>query len=190
MNIILASKSPRRKEILNDIFKDLKVIKPTYREKIKKNQSPEELCINMAKQKALSISKDYPDSYIIGADTIIYINNKILGKPKNKSEAKKYLELLSNKSHEVFTGVSLINKNKKINTEFFDKTIVYFNKIESKEISFYISRYRPYDKAGSYGIQDWSKVFIKKIDGCFYNVVGFPLPKFYKLFADDLNLII
>ena len=189
MNIILASKSPRRKEILQGLFTNFKVVHPKFKEKIIYKNNPSNSCINLSKGKAISVAKDFPNYYIIAADTIVYLENKILGKPKNKSEAKNYLKLLSNKTHEVYTGVSIINKNKNICKSFFDKTIVCFNEINSKEISFYIDNYKPFDKAGAYGIQDWSKIFIKKINGCFYNVVGFPLPKFYKLFADDLNLI-
>ena len=189
MDIILASKSPRRKEILDNIFKKLKVIEPNYNEKILKYKKPENFCMNTALSKASSISKNYPQSYIISADTIIYLDKTIIGKPENKYQAIKYLSLLSNNNHKVYTGVSLINVNKKINKVFFDVTSVYFNKLRKREIEYYIDNYQPFDKAGSYGIQDWSKVFIKKIDGCFYNVVGFPLPKFYKLFNNQFNFI-
>ena len=189
MKIVLASKSPRRKEILENIFKNLTITNPSFKEKFKKNQIPENVCMDIAQKKGLSVSDHFPYSYIISADTIVFANNEILGKPNNKSQANKYLKLLSNNSHEVYTGVSLINKDKNINELFFDQTEVFFNKISNKEISFYINNHNPFDKAGSYGIQDWSKVFIKKINGCFYNVVGFPLPKFYKLFANDLRLI-
>ena len=189
MNIVLASKSPRRKEILENIFKDLKIVNPNYNEKTIKNKEPQNYCMNIALGKASSISKIYPQAYIISADTIVYLNKTILGKPKNKSEAIKYLSLLSDNRHEVYTGVATINTNKKINEVFFDMTSVYFNKLTKQEIEFYINNYHPFDKAGGYGIQDWSKVFIKKIDGCFYNVVGFPLPKFYKLFNNQFNFI-
>ena len=189
MNIILASKSPRRKELLKILIKNFRVVHPKYKEKIIQNNNPVEFCKNSARAKAMSIVNKFPNYYIIGADTIIYFNDKILGKPKNKLQAQFYLKSLSNTTHEVYTGVFLINKKKNINRSFFDKTIVCFNKINDTEISFYINNYKPFDKAGGYGIQEWSSVFIKKINGCFYNVVGFPLPKFYKLFAKDLNLI-
>ena len=189
MNIILASKSPRRKEILKNIFKDLKIVNPDYNENTIKDKEPENYCMNIALGKASSISKIYSQAYIISADTIVYLDENILGKPKNKSEAIEYLSLLSGNQHKVFTGVAIINADKKINKVFFDMTLVYFNKLTKQEIEYYINNYHPFDKAGGYGIQDWSKVFIKKIDGCFYNVVGFPLPKFYKLFNNQFNFI-
>ena len=189
MNIILASKSPRRKEILKNIFKDLKIVNPDYNENTIKNKEPENYCMTIASGKASSVSKIYPQAYIISADTIVYLDENILGKPKNKSEAIEYLSLLSGNQHKVFTGVAIINADKKINKVFFDMTLVYFNKLTKQEIEYYINNYHPFDKAGGYGIQDWSKVFIKKIDGCFYNVVGFPLPKFYKLFNNQFNFI-
>jgi len=189
MNIILASKSPRRKKILKNIFKDLKIVNPDYNENTIKDKEPENYCMNIALGKASSVSKIYPQAYIISADTIVYLDENILGKPKNKSEAIEYLSLLSGNQHKVYTGVTIINANKKINEVFFDMTSVYFNKLTKQEIEYYINNYHPFDKAGSYGIQDWSKVFIKKIDGCFYNVVGFPLPKFYKLFNNQFNFI-
>ena len=189
MNIILASKSPRRKEILKNIFKDLKIVNPDYNENIIKNKEPGNYCMNIALGKASSVSKIYPQAYIISADTIVYLDKNILGKPKNKSEAIEYLSLLSGNQHKVYTGVAIINADKKINEVFFDMTLVHFNKLTKQEIEYYINNYHPFDKAGGYGIQDWSKVFIKKIDGCFYNVVGFPLPKFYKLFNNQFNFI-
>ena len=189
MSIILASKSPRRKEILKNIFKDLKIVNPDYNENIIKNKEPGNYCMNIALGKASSVSKIYPQAYIISADTIVYLDENILGKPKNKSEAIEYLSLLSGNQHKVYTGVAIINADKKINKVFFDMTLVYFNKLTKQEIEYYINNYHPFDKAGGYGIQDWSKVFIKKIDGCFYNVVGFPLPKFYKLFNNQFNFI-
>ena len=189
MNIILASKSPRRKEILKNIFKDLKIVNPDYNENTIKNKEPENYCMNIALGKASYVSKIYPEAYIISADTIVYLDKNILGKPKNKSEAIEYLSLLSGNQHKVFTGVAIINADKKINKVFFDMTLVYFNKLTKQEIEYYINNYHPFDKAGGYGIQDWSKVFIKKKDGGFYNVVGFPLPKFYKLFNNQFNFI-
>jgi len=190
MDIILASKSPRRKEILNKINLNFKTINSNFDESVViiDHKNPAAYCQKLAVKKTEIISKQFSNSFIIGADTIVYKNNKILGKPKNKIEAIKHLQMLNNSKHLVYTGVCLINKAKNIKKKFVDKTIVHFNNINHEDILYYIDKYRPYDKAGSYGIQDWSNIFIKKINGCFYNVVGFPLPKFYKLFGSDLNL--
>ena len=188
MKIILASKSPRRKEILKMLNINFKIIKSEFNEKNIEDINPIDFCINSAIGKAVHVSTKYPKDYIIGADTIVYCNKKILGKPNSRSQANKYLQLLNNNQHEVYTGVSVVNKEKSIKKKFYEKTIVTFNNVNQKDINFYIDRYKPYDKAGSYGIQEWSSIFIKKINGCFYNVVGFPLPKFYKLFAEELNI--
>jgi septum formation protein len=179
-DIILASKSPRRKELLEKINLKFKIIESKYIEK-KALISQDKYCIEMAHNKALDVAKNYNNSLIIGADTIVSFKNKILGKPKNMKEAKKYLKLLSNNTHNVYTGVSLLIVSKNINLSFFEKTEVTFNNLNNKDIDYYIDSFKPMDKAGAYGIQDAGSIMIKKINGCFYNVVGFPLSKFYKL---------
>ncbi len=184
MDIILASKSPQRKKILELINIDFKIEKSNINEK-KFNinhHNPKKYCSNLAIEKAKKVSIANKNALIIGSDTIVYHKNKIIGKPKNKKEALSHLKLLSDSSHDVYTSVSLISKAKKINEIIIDRTIVTFKKLSLKEINFYINNYNPEMRAGSYGIQDWSSKFIKKINGCYYNVVGFPLSKFYILF--------
>ena len=139
--------------------------------------------------KSKVVSKKFPNHYVIGADTIVVLNNKILNKPLNKKEAINHLNLLSDNKHIVYTGVSLINLSQNIKKSFIEKTTVYFNKLNNNEINNYVTKFKPYDKAGGYAIQEYSNVFVKKINGCFYNVVGFPLPKFYKLLNSELKLI-
>ena len=191
MKFILASKSIRRKEILNKINLDFEVFNSQLIEKNitnnYKNQSA--YCKRLAVMKSKAVSKKFPDHYVIGADTIVVLNNKILNKPSNKKEAINHLNLLSNTKHIVYTGVSLINLSQNINKSFIEKTTVYFNKLNNNEINNYVTKFKPYDKAGGYAIQEYSNVFVKKINGCFYNVVGFPLPKFYKLLNSELKLI-
>ena len=189
MKIILASASPRRKDILRMINLKFKVFPSNFNESsIPIYKDPTKYCSKLAIEKAKVVSNKYPNSYIIGADTIVYCDKKILGKAKNYSEAIKHLKLLNNKRHDVYTAVSLVNKTNKIQKSFIDKTSVFFNKLSHSDIEYYVKKHNPFDKAGSYAIQDWSSVFVKKIDGCFYNVVGFPLAKFYKLFSKDLDL--
>ena len=143
----------------------------------------------MAKQKANSISKKYKNNFIIGADTIVYFKKQILEKPNNFIEAKKYLSMLSNNIHTVYTGVYIRHYNKNINIKFYDKTNITFYNLIDKDINYYINNHEPFDKAGAYGIQDWSCLFAKKINGCFYNVVGFPISKFYQiLIKNKINL--
>ena len=191
MKFILASKSPRRKEILKKINLNFKIYSSDLNEKnvVNNYKYSSSYCKNLAIKKATLVSNNFPENYVIGADTIVIYKNIILNKPKNRKEAFNHLNLLNNSKHTVCTGVALINKSKKIKKSFIDKTEVYFNKLTNKEINYYIDKYRPYDKAGSYAIQEYSNVFIKKINGCFYNVVGFPLSKFYKLFNKELNIL-
>ena len=178
--LILASKSPRRKSLLKQIGLTFQVVPSRYHEDFNLKLSPGKLVEHFAKQKALDISIHYPDHLIIGADTIVVFKNQILGKPSNKRESKIMLSKLSGKKHMVITGVCLLLKNNNICDVFREKTMVTFQKFTKKEINHYIEHYHPFDKAGSYGIQDWFSVCVKKIDGCFYNVVGFPLSAFYQ----------
>ena len=177
---ILASKSPRRKDLLNQIGFKFSVVDSQFKEYKNNNVPPEALAETLAREKALSVAKIYPDNIIIGADTIVTIENKILGKPKDENESFEMLNLISGKSHEVITGVAFIQLSKNIDHTFNQQTVVTLSDISKREISSYIEKYKPFDKAGSYGIQDWFAVNVEKIDGCFYNVMGFPLARFWK----------
>jgi len=183
MKIILASKSKRRKKLLEKLNLKFTVVDSCFDEStiFVNHSNPEDYCLKQAYEKANLVSERYPSDIIIGSDTIVYHDKMILGKPKNKKDAIKQLKSLSNNEHFVFTSVNIINKKLNINESFTDKTMVKFYKLKDEEILFYIDKYKPFDKAGSYGIQNWSSIFVEKINGCYYNVVGFPLPKFYKL---------
>ena len=119
---------------------------------------------------------------VIGADTIVIINDKILGKPKSYKESFAMLKSLSGKTHQVLTGVSLIHLDLGIDFTFNEATDVSFCFLTDEEINKYIDKYKPYDKAGSYGIQDGFSVYVEKISGCFYNVMGFPISRFHKFY--------
>ena len=180
MKIILASKSPQREKILELLGLKFEIINPEIDESVLTNDiNPSTYTKTLSALKAKSISKTNPDALVIGADTIIFFNNKIIGKPNNLKEAFKQLKSFSGKTHYVYTGVSLINKS--FNESIIEKTKVTFDDLSDKDILYYLENYPILERAGSYGIQEWSSVFIKKIDGCYYNVVGFPLSKFYKL---------
>tara|TARA_Y100001970_G_scaffold82526_1_gene104468 strand:+ start:3324 stop:3884 length:561 start_codon:yes stop_codon:yes gene_type:complete len=181
MKFILASQSPRRIEILKKADFKFKAIASKIDESIiSTNLDPEDYCMELAKLKSKAISKKYPDYTVIGADTIVFINGKILNKPLNFSEAKKMLNLLSGNTHKVLTGVSLQNQKLNINLSFFDVSEVTFYDISDLEINHYISNYNPLDKAGSYGIQDGSAIFVEKIYGSYENIMGFPIGRFYQ----------
>lgn len=149
--------------------------------------SPEEFVKFYAKEKSLDIASKNQNYLVIGADTIVVLDGKILGKPKDKKESFAMLKSLSDRTHSVFTGVSLNHINHQISRTFFEKTKVTFMNLSDSTISNYIETYRPFDKAGSYGIQDWFSVNVKKINGCFYNVMGFPLSAFFKHYKHIVN---
>jgi len=124
------------------------------------------------------VSKKYTGNLIVGADTIVILNGSIMGKPNDKLEAKNMLKILSGNTHQVITAISIQCAQKNINHTFYEQTAVTFRHIPSAYISTYVDSESPYDKAGSYGIQDWSAIFVEKINGCYDNVVGFPLSRF------------
>mgnify|MGYP001354523064 CR=1 FL=1 len=179
LNNILASQSPRRKEILNQIGFEYSIIVSNTIENYKLNLIPEALAEHWAREKAKNVSKDHPNSLIIGADTIVTLDSKILGKPKNKAESISMLESLSGRTHEVVTGVSLINIKNDLDITFNAMTKVTIMTLNINEILKYIELYSPFDKAGSYGIQDGFSVYISQIHGCYYNVMGFPVSSFF-----------
>ena len=179
-SVILASKSPRRENILKQIGIDFEIIPSNICENAELNLSPRKFVQYWSGKKAKVISKKNKDKIVIGADTIVYFNGKIIGKPKDKEESYKMLNNLSGKTHKVFTGVSIVNEDKNILRTFSQMTKVSVREIPKNDILYYIDNYYTLDKAGSYGIQDWFSIWIKKIDGCYYNVMGLPLSKFYK----------
>ena len=191
--IILASKSPRRQSLLKKIGLNFKVIPSNISENLDLNLSPKYLAEHLSNKKANKIAKMHQNKIIIAADTIVYIDNTIFGKPRDKKENYNMLKSISGKIHNVVTGVSIVHKNKNIQKTFSQITKVTVRSIPKSELLYYINNFSTLDKAGGYGIQDWFSVWIKKIDGCYYNVMGLPLSKFYmhyilvKGVLDDVN---
>ena len=181
--IILASKSPRRIDILKKINLDFKVIPSNIIEDFDKT-NPSTLVQTCAFEKAKKISGENLNNFVIGADTVVLLDKKIMGKPRNINESREMLGMLSGKTHKVFTGVSIQNINKNINELFYSITEVELYSISDTVIDYYIKNYKPSDKAGSYGIQDWFSSQIKKINGCYYNVMGLPISKVFKCLYD------
>ena len=179
---ILASSSPRRKKILEQIRFEFSVVPSNINEDFRLGLPPEAFTEHWAREKAKDVAKDHPRSLVIGADTVVFLDGKILGKPKDNKSSKKMLLSLSGRTHEVITGVSLININSKLDITFNERTFVSINTLSNEHIYNYINSYKPYDKAGSYGIQDGFSVHVEKIRGCYYNVMGFPVSKFYNLY--------
>ena len=178
--IILASESPRRQALLRQIGLDFSVKISGIDEDISIDLPPNQLAEHLAREKAHAVAVDYSNQLVIGADTIVVFDDQVLGKPKDHKESFNMLSTLSGNTHQVITGVTLKLLDKNIDDTFHDITKVTFNTLSESDINYYINTYNPFDKAGSYGIQDWSAVFVKHIDGCFYNVMGLPLANFWE----------
>ena len=178
--LILGSNSPRRHELLTSLgFKFLN--KPIHAdESFPIDLIAEEIPLYLAEKKADAYEEELKDTDIlITADTILWCEGKVFNKPANFVEGKAMLEALSGKMHEVFTGVCLKSGNKQ--TTFYDVSKVYFKKLKPEEIEYYLMNFSPYDKAGSYGVQDWlGYIGIDKIEGSFYNVMGLPVKELYE----------
>jgi septum formation protein len=173
--IILASASPRRKEILGITGLKFAVCKSDYEEDLGLKLNPRELARYLSRKKAETVADKYKDTIIIAADTFIVFKNKLLGKPHDDTEAEKMLNMLNGKAHSVITGFTIIDtgSTKKISRSV--ETKVYFKRLSSEEIRAYVGSKEPLGKAGAYAIQGLGAVFIEKIEGDYFNVVGLPL---------------
>ncbi|MCX6135244.1 MAG: Maf family protein [Ignavibacteriales bacterium] len=183
--LILASQSPRRKVLLKQIGLTFTVRPSHVREDVLKHEAPEHNAKRIALSKAVEIAKRTKRGIVIGADTIVVLKGKILGKPRTPAEARRMLRSLSGRMHTVYTGFALIDVRSGRKTVQIEKTRVWFRTLTPQEIADYVSSGSPMDKAGAYGIQDdYGAVFVRRVEGCFYNVVGFPLTKFYMVLQD------
>lgn len=184
MRIILASGSPRRRELLTKIYKDFEVIVSDCDENITETD-PEKIVEELSNRKAKAVYDEIKgedgDLLVIGADTIVYYDGEVLGKPEDEEDARAMLSMLSERTHQVYTGVALyIRKNKEEKSVILsDKTDVVFYNIDKYDINDYIKTGSPMDKAGGYGIQDDFAKHVKKIDGDYNNVVGLPVSKLF-----------
>lgn len=178
--IILGSNSPRRQELLKSLGFDFLNKPINADETFPIDLLAEEIPLYLAEKKADAYPDDLKETEIlITADTIVWCEGKVFNKPANFVEGKKMLETLSGKMHEVFTGVCLKSGNKQ--TTFYDVSKVYFKKLKPEEIEYYLMNFKPYDKAGGYGVQDWlGYIGIDKIEGSFYNVMGLPVKELYE----------
>ena len=193
MNIVLASNSPRRKEILSQLNLNFEVV-PSNFEEILLDMEPIALVKHFAYMKALDVferlKSNLPeDTYIIGSDTIVYCNS-IMGKPESDEDAYRMLKTLSNKEHQVISGLSIIQCSTGKAITMHESTKVWIRALEDREIISYISSGEPVDKAGSYAIQGIGSLFVEKIQGCYFNVVGLPVNKLFKIMKQfGINLI-
>ena len=190
MKVILASASPRRKEILQNTKHNFDIQKPEIEEEILENESPEDLVVRLAYEKAFDVAKRNTDRLVIGADTIVALDNEVLGKPKDQNEAYQMIKRLSNKTHKVITGISLINlKENKIIKDYV-VSFVTFKDLSEDSIKDYINTNESLDKAGAYGIQGYGALLVKNIQGDYFNIVGLPISRLSDLLKNhfDINL--
>jgi len=178
--IILASRSPRRQQLLREMGLKFDVVIKEYEEIYPEGLDGEAIAKYVAHEKATSFKNEITDNEIvIAADTIVWCNGKVLGKPLDYKDAVRILKEISGNTHEVITGVSLLSRSGELT--FSESTKVVFEALSEEEISYYINKYKPYDKAGAYGIQEWiGIVACSHIDGSYFNVVGLPVQRLYK----------
>jgi septum formation protein len=190
---ILASQSPRRKQLLAWADIDFDVIVSEAEEDFPAEMDVQEVPVYIAQKKAIAVQDKikhelpmHQGKWIIAADTIVVLENEIIGKPIDRADAIAILQKLSGKTHRVITGVYLINDNESIN--FSETTLVHFHPLTLSQIEYYVDQYQPYDKAGAYGIQDWIGVVgIQGIEGDFYNVMGLPVSKLLSYLPTTTN---
>lgn len=187
INIILASKSPRRRELMEFIKPEFEIIPSLKEEVVPEGLDIEDIPAFLAAQKALDIAKDKKDCLVIGCDTVVTLGGVIMGKPKDETDAKAVLMRLSGRTHTVISGVCLCYMGRTMT--FSEKTDVTFYDLSEEEIDSYIASGSPLDKAGAYGIQDGAALFVKKIDGDYYNVVGLPVAKLAKEIKTLIKLV-
>ena len=173
MKIVLASGSPRRRELLKSLGLEFEVYKPDVDESIIDGESPSELCERLSRLKAQAGAEKFPDALVIAADTIVVIDDLILGKPKDRDDAFNMLKRLQGKWHEVITGITVCMKQKILSHD--EHTRVKFRELSDSEIRAYVSTGECDDKAGAYAVQGYGSLLVERIEGDYFNVVGLPL---------------
>jgi len=182
-SFVLASRSPRRKTLLSELGINFEVYPSNIEEVHDNTLEPEKLVVELSRQKASDVSNQFHDKIIIGADTLVVLDGKILGKPKDEDHAVDMLWQLSGRTHTVFTGVTLIRSSLDAEISFTERTDVTFFDLSEEQIDYYVSSNPPLDKAGGYGIQDWEARFVETFSGCHDNVMGFPIKKFKEVIS-------
>ncbi|RVU02662.1 septum formation protein Maf [Mucilaginibacter limnophilus] len=179
IKVILASKSPRRQDLLRLMDVDFRIVLKDVDESYPAGLTPEEIAVYIAAKKAEAFDEEPGDEVVLTADTIVAIEGEILGKPESPAHAVEMLKKLSGKMHRVVTGVCLFYKGQY--NKFFDVSEVFFRQLTDEEIQYYVEKYQPLDKAGSYGIQEFiGLIGIERINGSYTNVVGLPTEKVYQ----------
>ena len=182
MRLILASRSPRRRELLRQAGFDFDVRPSTVEETAAPGETPEEFARRAAREKALEVAASVPpESLVLGADTVVVADGEILGKPANASDAARMLRLLSGVTHRVITGVCIVRAPDCVEALAHETTFVTFRSLDNDELQDYLAGGEPFDKAGAYAIQGLASKFVTRVEGCYFNVVGLPVALVYDL---------
>jgi nucleoside triphosphate pyrophosphatase len=182
IRLILASNSPRRRELLRNAGFQFDVRPSGIEENRLPGESPENFARRLARDKALDVARQSnPASLVLGADTVVAINGEILGKPVDAADAARMLRMLSGHTHRVITGVCLVRAQEAVLAWTHETTLVTFRTLTEEEIGSYVESGEPFDKAGGYAIQGLASRFVPRIEGCYFNVVGLPIPLVYEM---------
>jgi len=187
MNLVLASQSPRRKELLAILGYPFTVVPSSIDENPSRGEDPETFVVRVAREKGMEVASRVSQSVILSADTVVTVDNEILGKPADEADAIRMLGKLSGRDHLVLTAITLVNQTKQETLEGLELTRVWFAPLTDRDILDYIRRENVYDKAGAYGIQGYACVYIPKIEGNYFNVMGLPLPLVHQLLCRTLS---
>ena len=182
--LILASASPRRQELLRDLGIPFRAIPSLIEEDLRQGEGPEEHVMRLCEAKARDVAQRYPEHWVIGADTIVFAQGTILGKPKTSQEARGMLEALQGRAHEVYTGICVLRLAPEQSTKRVVRTAVHFRTLSREEMDWYIRTGEPFDKAGSYAVQGYGGVFVRAIEGSYSNVVGLPVTELVEMLRD------
>ena len=180
--IILASESPRRRELLTLMGLDFSIITSHVEERPPQNVTPAEYVCALGLQKAQAVFCSHPNDCVIGADTVVYLDGDILGKPHTPENAKRYLTRMQGRTHTVYTGIAVLTPGK-VDVRHCETEVTFF-KMNEREIDWYVASGEPLDKAGAYGVQGPGGVFVEKIVGNYFNVIGMPIPLLYHMLRD------
>ena len=183
--LILASSSPRRKDLLSALGLTFQVVTPEIREIPSPHEAPRDFALRVAEKKAQVVGEQYPHAWVIGADTVVIIDGEILGKPKDRDDAKRMLQQLADREHVVVTGYVLVKVAEGKKASGIEETRVKIDSLEEREIDWYINTGEPLDKAGGYAIQGKGAFMVEWIEGSYTNVVGFPLCQIMRLLKNE-----
>lgn len=184
MRIVLASGSPRRQELLRQIGLTFETVPSGVTEASIPGEVPAEMACRLALAKAADIAGRHPDALVIGADTIVVLDGRVLGKPKGNGQACDMLASLAGRRHLVITGVALVQRNAGLTASGFEETSVWFQPLTDQQIARYVATGEPMDKAGAYGVQGRAAAFVERLEGDYFNVVGLPLNRLVRMLAE------